>query len=56
MKNAISFDITRGVDVMRGKKVIEHHDGPLAYERAKLGADAIRGGYIRYWQKKEAAE
>lgn len=50
---AINFDITRGVDVFRGSKLIEHFDGPLAYERAKLCMAEGRGRYMRYWGVKE---
>lgn len=55
MSNSVQFDITRGVDVMRADKVVQHFDGPLALERAKLAAadPHLRGGYIRYWGVKE---
>ena len=50
---AILFDITRGIDVFRGSKLVEHFDGPLAYERAKLCAAEKPGRYLRYWGVKE---
>ena len=50
---SVRFDIARGVDVLRGSKLVEHFDGPLAYERAKLCAAEGRGRYLRYWAAKE---
>ena len=52
MANSVSFDITRGVDVFRGSKLVEHFDGPLAYERARLCEAEGRGRYLRYWAAK----
>ena len=51
-----TFDITRGVDVLRGSKLVEHFDGPLAHERAKLCAVEGRGRYLRYWGIKSTKE
>ena len=49
---ATIFDITRGVDVFRGSKLIAHFDGPLAYELAKLCEAEGSGRYVRYWARK----
>lgn len=50
---AISFDISRGVDVLRGSKLLEHFEGADAYERAKAKACEGPGRYVRYWGVKE---
>lgn len=46
---SISVDLSRGVDVMRGKQVLRHFDGACALTEAKAYAAAARGRYIRYW-------
>lgn len=43
-------DESKGFDVMRGAKVIAHY---ASYEEARAYADAHKGVYIRYWEKKE---
>lgn len=53
INTSVRFDIARGVDVMRGSKVLKHYDGPLAYERARLAAAEGRGRHLRYWAEKE---
>lgn len=50
---SVRFDVTRGVDVLRGSKLVEHFDGPLAYERAQLCAKEGAGRYLRFWGLKE---
>ena len=49
MATIIKADEARGFDVMRGKKVIAHFDN---YAEAWEKAQATRGGYIRYFEKK----
>lgn len=46
----ITVDEARGFDAMRGAKVIAHY---ASYEEARAYADAHKGVYIRYWEKKE---
>ena len=41
-----STDITRGFDVMRGKRVLKSF---ATYEEACAYAAAGRGRYVRYW-------
>lgn len=53
---AISIDLSRGVDVLRGSKLVEHFDGADAYERAKACAAAGPGRYVRYWGIKPQQE
>lgn len=53
MKNTnIKFDINKGVDLMRGNKVVEHFDGENALTLAKSHERDGRGLYIRYWAAK----
>ena len=51
--STVSFDLSRGVDVFQGKKLLAHLDGPHALEVAKLMAAEKLGRYIRYWRAKE---
>jgi hypothetical protein len=53
---AISIDISRGVDVMRRGKVLEHLEGADALERAKALARQGAGRYVRYWGVKPQKE
>ena len=46
----IKVDITRGFDVMRGKRVLVHCD---TYEDACKVARAKGGRYVRYWGLRE---
>lgn len=52
MFTAITVDVTRGVDVFRGSKLLAHFEGAHALEIAKAMAAAGPGRYIRYWGKK----
>lgn len=45
-----AFDVTRGVDVMRGREVVEHFDGADALEKACALVAAGGGRYARYWE------
>lgn len=51
--STINFDVSRGVDFMRGSAVVLHFDGPDALELAWAHARTTRGGYVRYWTVKE---
>ena len=53
MFKSINVDLSRGVDVFRGSKLIEHFDGADALEAAKRCASEGPGRYIRYWAVKE---
>lgn len=44
-------DVTRGFDVLKGKKELAHFD---TYEEARAYADAERGRWIRYWLASES--
>ena len=46
---AISIDISRGVDVFYGSKLVEHFEGADALAAAKRCAAQGRGRYVRYW-------
>lgn len=46
---AISIDISRGVDVMRGSKVLAHFEDAGALDAAKAKAAEGPGRYVRYW-------
>lgn len=48
--SSFSFDVTRGVDVMRGTQVVEHFDGADALEKACAAVAAGTGRYVRYWE------
>lgn len=50
MASNFNFDVTRGVDVMRGKEVVEHFDGADALEKACALVAAGGGRYVRYWE------
>jgi hypothetical protein len=49
MSTSITIDVTRGVDVFRGSKLVEHFEGADAYERAKAKAAERLSYYVRYW-------
>ena len=50
MASSFKFDVTRGVDVMRGKEVVAHFDGADALEQACAQVAAGNGRYVRYWE------
>ena len=50
MATGFKFDVTRGVDVMRGKEVVAHFDGADALEQACAQVAAGNGRYVRYWE------
>lgn len=45
----INFDLSRGVDVMRGAKVLAHFDGEGALAQAWAWIGGRGGLYVRYW-------
>ena len=50
MDTGFKFDVSRGVDVMRGKEVVAHFDGADALEKAWALVQAGGGRYVRYWE------
>ena len=50
MASNFKFDVTRGVDVMRGKEVVAHYDGADALDQACAQVRAGNGRYVRYWE------
>lgn len=50
MSANFEFDVSRGVDVMRGKEVVAHFDGADALEKACAHVAAGNGRFIRYWE------
>ena len=44
--NGITVDVSRGFDVMRGKRVLHHFD---SYDEACAYAAEKWGRYVRYW-------
>ena len=50
MATTFKFDVSRGVDVMRGKEVVAHFDGADALEKAWALVQAGGGRYVRYWE------
>ena len=50
MSANFKFDVTRGVDVMRGREVVAHFDGADALEKACAHVAAGNGRVIRYWE------
>lgn len=46
---SISIDLSRGVDVFRGKQLLRHFTGENALADAKAYAALTRGRYVRYW-------
>ena len=50
MASNFKFDVTRGVDVMRGTQVVEHFDGADALEKALALVATGAGRYVRYWE------
>lgn len=51
MSANFEFDVSRGVDVMRGKEVVAHFDGMDALEKACAFVAAGNGRFIRYWEQ-----
>ena len=45
----MTIDLTRGVDVFAGKKLLEHFTGEGALEAARKMAAEKLGRYVRYW-------
>lgn len=50
--STITVDLSRGVDVFQGKKLLEHFTGEGALEAAKRLAAEKLGRYVRYWAVK----
>ncbi len=50
-----AVDLSRGVDVFRGSKLLRHFEGADAYTSAKAYAQEGHGRYIRYWGLKPQA-
>lgn len=50
---SISVDLSRGVDVFQGKKLLAHFTGEGALEAAKCMAAEKLGRYVRYWRTTE---
>ena len=49
--NKLTIDKNRGIDIMRGKKILMHLDGDDLDMARKLAAK--KGGrYVRYWATK----
>jgi hypothetical protein len=48
--NGLKVDVSRGFDVMRGKRVMRHFD---SYAEACAYASEAWGRYVRYWEAKE---
>lgn len=46
---AVAVDLSRGVDVFRGSKLLRHFEGAGALEAAKAFAAEGHGRYVRYW-------
>lgn len=46
---SFAFDLSRGVDVLVGAKVVAHFDGADALERAWAEAQGKSGRWVRYW-------
>lgn len=53
MSNTITVDLSRGVDVFRGSKLLEHFEGTDALAAAQRFAAEKPGRYVRYWAVKE---
>ena len=51
MSTNFKFDVSRGVDVMRGKEVVAHFDGADALAQAWALVAAGGGRYVRYWEQ-----
>lgn len=56
MATTITIDVTQGVDLFRGSKLLEHFEGANAYKLAKAAASEKPGSYIRYWGLKPTEE
>ena len=52
--STIKIDLSRGVDVFRGRRLLKHFEGENAYEAAWAYAALKPGRWIRYWAEKEA--
>lgn len=53
MSMSISVDLSRGVDVFQGKKLLAHLEGEHALEIARRMAAEKLGRYVRYWRATE---
>lgn len=53
MSMSVSFDLSRGVDVFQGKKLLAHLEGAHALEIGRLMAAERAGRYVRYWRATE---
>lgn len=53
MSKSIVIDLSRGVDVFRSSKLVEHFEGADALRAAQRCAAEKPGRYIRYWAVKE---
>lgn len=53
MSNSVNFDLSRGVDVMRGSVVVAHFDGADALDRAWEYSRTISRAYVRFWGVKK---
>ena len=53
MSKSIVVDLSRGVDVFRGSKLVEHFEGADALRAAQQCAAEKPGRYVRYWAVKE---
>lgn len=53
MSKVIVVDLSRGVDVFRGSKLVEHFEGADALRAAERCAAKKPGRYVRYWAVKE---
>lgn len=49
----ITIDLARGVDVLRGSKLLQHFEGADALAAAQRFAAEGPGRYVRYWAVKE---
>lgn len=46
---SFAFDLSRGVDVLSGSKVLAHFDGANALAQAWALAQERPGRWVRYW-------
>ena len=44
-----NFDLSRGVDVFRGKKLLRHFEGANALAEARAYAAQAHGRWVRYF-------
>ena len=50
-----AIDLSRGVDVFRGSRLLRHFEGEDAYTQARAYAREGHGRYPRYWGLKPQA-